>query len=66
MLNTLPVQAVGATPRPDGSPAGNVKVYRSCAGQSLYVWAGNNTTALPNGDIVVRFSDAVEQRLTNP
>ncbi|HYL27635.1 MAG TPA: hypothetical protein VEW74_07355, partial [Candidatus Nitrosotalea sp.] len=65
MLNTLAVQAVGATPQTDGSPAGSVvtKVYRSCANQSLYIWAGTSTTTLPNGDVVVHFSDAVEQAL---
>jgi|GEM_PF-5019314 len=68
MLNTLAVQAVGGSPQPDGSPAGRVvtKVYRSCANQSLYIWAGTSTTTLPNGDVVVHFADAVEQPLNKP
>jgi hypothetical protein len=68
MLNTLPIQAVGGTPQPNGFPPGTLitKVYRSCSGQSLYLWPASSAARLPNDDIVVRFSDAVEQPLTTP
>jgi hypothetical protein len=68
MLNTLPIQAVGSTPQPNGFPPGTLitKVYRSCSGQSLYLWQASSAARLPNDDIVVRFSDAVEQPLTTP
>jgi hypothetical protein len=68
MLNTLAVQAVGSAPQANGVPAGSVatRVYRSCTGQSLYVWAASSATRLVNGDIVVYFANAVEQPLQRP
>lgn len=64
-LNTLQVQAALNTPTDHDSAVGVVtKVYRSCAGQSLYVWPASSATRLPNGDVDVRFADAVEEPLS--
>ena len=66
-LNTLAVQAAPAAPTEHDSGVGVLTtVYRPCSGQSLYVWAASGATKLPNGDVDVRFSDAVEQPLSPP
>ncbi len=68
ILNTLQVQAAGSNTETNGASTGMAptKLYRPCVTQSLYVWASSAATRLPNGDIVVRFSDAVEQPLGQP
>jgi hypothetical protein len=64
-LNTLQVQAAaGAATAHDSGLGVMTDVYRSCSGQSLYVWPASSATTLPNGDVDVRFADAAEQPLS--
>lgn len=64
-LNTLTVQAApGASPDHDSGLGVLTNVYRSCSGQSLYLWPASSAMRLPNGDVDVRFSDAAEQPLS--
>lgn len=66
-LNTLAVQAaLGASAEHDTGVGLVSKIYRPCAGQSLYIWAASGATRLPNGDVDVSFADAVEQPLSQP
>ncbi len=66
-LNTLRVTAVGA-PLRGGFPEGSLitTVPRTCAGQSLYLWAASGATRLPDGSPVVPFANAAELPLTLP
>ena len=66
-LNTLAVQAApSASPEHDSGVGVLSTVYRPCANQSLYLWPASSAMKLPNGDMDVRFSDAVEQPLSQP
>ncbi len=54
MVNTLQVP----------SESVEMRVYRPCSQQSLYLWPSHAASTLPDGSVILRFSDSVEQPLT--
>lgn len=64
-LNTLQVQSAPQAPSSHDTAVGVMtNVYRPCTGQSLYLWPASAAMRLSNGDVEVRFSDAVEEPIT--